>query len=103
MDYVLDVTTFKTKSAWGSDPYKDVPSKVKSSFTRCVRHSPRVISYDESFATFHITYDESFATCHKTYDESFATCHISYDESFATCHKTYDESFATCRISYDES
>lgn len=35
-DYVLDVTKFKTKAPWGEDPYKDVPTKVKTAFTRCV-------------------------------------------------------------------
>ena len=34
LDYVIDVTKFKTKAAWGADPYKDVPTQVKSTFTR---------------------------------------------------------------------
>ena len=33
-DYILDVTKFKTKAAWGGDPMRDVPTKVKSAFTR---------------------------------------------------------------------
>ena len=35
-DYVVDVTSFKTKAAWGEDPMKEVPTKVKSAFTRQV-------------------------------------------------------------------
>ena len=34
LDYVLDVTKWKTKSSWGEDPMKGVPTQVKSSFTR---------------------------------------------------------------------
>eukprot|EP00798_Chlamydomonas_sp_ICE-L_P004739 gene4739-biopygen15023 len=33
-DYVIDVTKFKTKADWGEDPMKDVPTKMKSAFTR---------------------------------------------------------------------
>ncbi|GAX74453.1 hypothetical protein CEUSTIGMA_g1902.t1 [Chlamydomonas eustigma] len=33
-DYVVDVTSFKTKATWGEDPMKDVETKVKSAFTR---------------------------------------------------------------------
>eukprot|EP00798_Chlamydomonas_sp_ICE-L_P027941 gene27941-biopygen3368 len=33
-DYVIDVTKFKTKADWGEDPMKDVPTKIKSAFTR---------------------------------------------------------------------
>ncbi len=35
-EYVLDVTRFKSKADWAADPYKGVPTKVKSAFTRCV-------------------------------------------------------------------
>ena len=35
-EYVLDVTRFKSKSEWAADPYKGVPTKVKSAFTRRV-------------------------------------------------------------------
>ncbi|KAL3132947.1 hypothetical protein ABBQ38_006860 [Trebouxia sp. C0009 RCD-2024] len=34
LDYVLDVTKWKTKSSWGEDPMKAVPTQVKSAFTR---------------------------------------------------------------------
>ena len=34
LDYVLDVTKWKTKSSWGDDPMKAVPTQVKSAFTR---------------------------------------------------------------------
>lgn len=34
LDFVLDVTKFKTTKEWGADPYKDVPTVVKSAFTR---------------------------------------------------------------------
>ena len=34
LEFVLDVTKFKTKAPWGQDPYKDVPTQVKSAFTR---------------------------------------------------------------------
>jgi replication factor C subunit 1 len=33
-DYIMDVTSFKTKAPWGADPVKDVPRKIKSAFTR---------------------------------------------------------------------
>ncbi len=33
-EFVLDVTKFKTSKEWGADPYKDVPTAVKSAFTR---------------------------------------------------------------------
>lgn len=33
-DYVLDVTKFKSKAGWAEDPMKEVPTKVKSAFTR---------------------------------------------------------------------
>ena len=36
LDYVLDVTKWKTKSSWGEDPMKAVPTQVKSAFTRWV-------------------------------------------------------------------
>lgn len=35
LDFILDVTSFKSKAAWAEDPYKEVPTKVKSAFTRC--------------------------------------------------------------------
>jgi hypothetical protein len=34
LDYVLDVTQWKTKAAWGEDPMKAVATKVKSALTR---------------------------------------------------------------------
>ncbi|GFR43759.1 hypothetical protein Agub_g4871 [Astrephomene gubernaculifera] len=34
LDYILDVTSFKSKAAWAEDPYKEVPTKVKAAFTR---------------------------------------------------------------------
>jgi len=36
LDYVLDVTKWKTKSSWGEDPMRGVPTQVKSAFTRYV-------------------------------------------------------------------
>lgn len=33
-EFLLDVTKFKTAKPWGADPYKDVPTAVKSAFTR---------------------------------------------------------------------
>ena len=33
-EYVLDVTKFKSKATWAEDPYKKVPTGVKSAFTR---------------------------------------------------------------------
>ncbi|EFJ40860.1 DNA replication factor C complex subunit 1 [Volvox carteri f. nagariensis] len=33
-DFILDVTSFKSKAAWAEDMFKDVPTKVKSAFTR---------------------------------------------------------------------
>ena len=36
LDYVLDVTKFKTKGPWNDDPLKNVPTALKSAFTRCV-------------------------------------------------------------------
>ena len=36
LDYVLDVTKWKTKSSWGEDPMKGVPTQVKAAFTRYV-------------------------------------------------------------------
>lgn len=35
-EYMLDVTRFKSKADWAADPYKGVPTKVKSAFTRRV-------------------------------------------------------------------
>lgn len=34
LDYVLDVTKFKTKGSWNEDPLKSVPTALKSAFTR---------------------------------------------------------------------
>ena len=35
-EYILDVTSFKSKDVWAVDTYaKEVPAKVKSAFTRC--------------------------------------------------------------------
>ena len=39
-EYVLDVTKFKSKAEWAVDPYKGVPTKVKSAFTRRAWHHP---------------------------------------------------------------
>jgi Replication factor RFC1 C terminal domain len=36
LDYLLDVTKFKTKGAWNDDPLKGVPTALKSAFTRYV-------------------------------------------------------------------
>ena len=36
LEFVTDVTKFKTKAPWGNDPFKDVPTQVKSAFTRYV-------------------------------------------------------------------
>ncbi|KAG2439222.1 hypothetical protein HXX76_004584 [Chlamydomonas incerta] len=33
-DYIMDVTSFKSKSPWAADLFKDVPPKVKAAFTR---------------------------------------------------------------------
>ena len=34
LDFVLDVTKFKTRGAWNEDPMKGVPTALKSAFTR---------------------------------------------------------------------
>ena len=34
LDFLVDVTKFKTKGDWNEDPMKDIPPGVKSSFTR---------------------------------------------------------------------
>ncbi|KAK9863122.1 hypothetical protein WJX84_009648 [Apatococcus fuscideae] len=34
LDFLIDVTKFKTKADWNEDPMKDIPPGVKSSFTR---------------------------------------------------------------------
>jgi len=34
LDFVIDVTKFKTKAPWGEDPYKSVETATKSAFTR---------------------------------------------------------------------
>lgn len=34
VDFVLDITKFKSKAAWAADPFKEVPTAVKSAFTR---------------------------------------------------------------------
>ncbi|KAG2453593.1 hypothetical protein HYH02_001811 [Chlamydomonas schloesseri] len=33
-DYIMDVTSFKSKAPWAADLFKDVPPKVKAAFTR---------------------------------------------------------------------
>ncbi|GIL46547.1 hypothetical protein Vafri_3526 [Volvox africanus] len=33
-DFILDVTSFKSKATWAEDTFKEVPTKVKSAFTR---------------------------------------------------------------------
>ncbi len=40
LDYVLDVTKFKTKGTWNEDPLKGVPTALKSAFTRCAALPP---------------------------------------------------------------
>ena len=42
LDYVLSVTSFKTKGAWGEDPMKEVPTKIKSAFTRAFNQTGQV-------------------------------------------------------------
>jgi len=34
VDFIIDVTKFKTKDSWGEDPYKAVETATKSAFTR---------------------------------------------------------------------
>ncbi|DBA97121.1 TPA: hypothetical protein ACH3X1_014891 [Trebouxia sp. C0004] len=34
LDFLLDVTKWKTKASWGEDPMKGVPTQVKAAFTR---------------------------------------------------------------------
>ena len=34
VDFLLDVTKFKTKQDWGEDPMKEVDTQTKSAFTR---------------------------------------------------------------------
>ncbi|KXZ52854.1 hypothetical protein GPECTOR_8g236 [Gonium pectorale] len=34
LDYIVDVTSFKSQAAWAKDRFKEVPAKVKSAFTR---------------------------------------------------------------------
>ena len=44
LDFVLDVTKFKTKDAWGEDPWKPVPGPAKAALTRALHakgHRPR--------------------------------------------------------------
>ena len=36
LDFVLDVTKFKTKEPWGEDPWKPVPGPVKGALTRAL-------------------------------------------------------------------
>lgn len=36
LDFVLDVTNFKTKEPWGEDPWKPVPGPVKGALTRAL-------------------------------------------------------------------
>lgn len=38
-EFVLDVTKFKTQAPWGQDPFKPVPTQVKSAFTRLHWHA----------------------------------------------------------------
>lgn len=45
-DYVLSVTSFKTKGSWGEDPMKEVPTKVKSAFTRTFNQTGQVSEVD---------------------------------------------------------
>ena len=34
LDFLIDVTKFKTKGSWNEDPMQGIPPAVKSSFTR---------------------------------------------------------------------
>ena len=34
VDFLLDVTKFKTKQDWGEDPMKEVDTQTKAAFTR---------------------------------------------------------------------
>lgn len=36
LDFVLDVTRFKTREAWGEDPWKPVDPQTKSALTRAM-------------------------------------------------------------------
>ncbi len=38
LEFVLDVTSFKTPNAWGGDPLLGVPPPVKASLTRYGRY-----------------------------------------------------------------
>ncbi|GLI64437.1 hypothetical protein VaNZ11_007707 [Volvox africanus] len=38
-DFILDVTSFKSKATWAEDTFKEVPTKVKSAFTRNLNSS----------------------------------------------------------------
>ena len=40
LDFLIDVTKFKTKADWNEDPMKDIPPGVKSSFTRYAPSPP---------------------------------------------------------------
>ena len=36
MDFILDVTHFKTKAGWGTDSLKELPTATKSALTRAI-------------------------------------------------------------------
>ena len=38
--YIQDVTHFKSREDWNKDEYKDVPTAVKTAFTRCAVRLP---------------------------------------------------------------
>lgn len=46
LDFLIDVTKFKTKADWNEDPMKDIPPGVKSSFTR---HAPFLLLFGDHF------------------------------------------------------
>lgn len=39
LDSIMEITKFKTKAAWGEDPYKAIETSVKSAFTRAFNQS----------------------------------------------------------------
>ena len=53
LDFLIDVTKFKTKADWNEDPMKDIPPGVKSSFTR---YAPSLLFQDHlSRCKHHVT------------------------------------------------
>ena len=47
LDYVIDVTKWKTKASWSEDPMKAVPTQVKSAFTRWAMQLCLACAYSE--------------------------------------------------------